>query len=166
VKSGSAFGLKAYAGRRGIRGHVCYPDGFSSLKTTRFAWAADADLPKRQAAFMAHAMMSVALAGFDATVDVAAWQSKPSFAIIATEDRALNSTLARWTCQRSGTDTTEVRGSHYSGRDICAQGTNNLGVKAARVRASAVEPAGISTSTARMRLHSEMSYHGGRKVSF
>jgi hypothetical protein len=37
---------------------------------------------------------------------------------------------------------------------------------AARVRAPAVEPAGISTSTARMRLQSEMSYHGGRKVSF
>ena len=61
---------------------------------------------------MAHAQMPVAAAAFDAPVTVAAWRDKPSYAIIATQDRALNPKLARFMYKRSGAHVTEIRGSH------------------------------------------------------
>jgi len=45
-------------------------------------------------------------------VTVAAWRDKPSYGIIATEDRALNPKLARWMYERSGAQITEIKGSH------------------------------------------------------
>jgi pimeloyl-ACP methyl ester carboxylesterase len=88
------------------------PDGFISVKPERFAADVGADLPAAQADYLARSQMPVAAAAFDATVTSAAWRSKPSFAIIATQDRALNPRLARWMYDRSGARVTEIKGSH------------------------------------------------------
>jgi pimeloyl-ACP methyl ester carboxylesterase len=87
-------------------------DGFIFVDPAKFVGDVAADLPKRQAQFMANAQMPVAAAAFDAQVTVAAWRDKPSYAIIATEDRALNPKLARWMYERSGAHVTEIKGSH------------------------------------------------------
>lgn len=87
-------------------------DGFIFVDPAKFPADVAADVPKAQAQFMAHAQMPVAAAAFDAPVTVAAWHDKPSFAIIATEDRALNPKLARFMYKRSGAKVTEIRGSH------------------------------------------------------
>lgn len=87
-------------------------DGFIFVDPARFATDVAADLPRAQAQFMANAQVPVAAAAFDAPVTVAAWHRKPSYGIIATEDRELNPKLARWMYERSGARITEIAGSH------------------------------------------------------
>lgn len=87
-------------------------DGFIFIDPTKFPSDVAADLPRAQAEFLANSQMPVAAAAFDAQVSVAAWHDKPTYAIIATEDRELNPKLARWMCERSGAKTIEVRAGH------------------------------------------------------
>jgi pimeloyl-ACP methyl ester carboxylesterase len=88
-------------------------DGYIFIDPDKFAADVGTDLPPAQADYMANAQMPVAAAAFDAPVTVAAWHDKPSYGIIATEDRALNPMLARWMYQRSGAKTTEVKANHF-----------------------------------------------------
>jgi pimeloyl-ACP methyl ester carboxylesterase len=87
-------------------------DGFIFIDPTTFAADVAADVPPAQAKFMANSQMPIAAAAFDAPVTVAAWHDKPSYGIIATADHALNPELARWMYKRSGTQITEINGSH------------------------------------------------------
>lgn len=87
-------------------------DGFIFIDRDKFAAEIGTDLPPAQAEFMADAQMPVAAAAFDAPVTVAAWHDKPSYGIVATEDRALNPMLARWMYKRSGAKTTEIKANH------------------------------------------------------
>jgi pimeloyl-ACP methyl ester carboxylesterase len=87
-------------------------DGFVFLDPVKFAADFGADLPKAQAEFMAHSQMPVSGAAFNAKLTVAAWRDKPSYAIIATEDRALDPERARWMAKRAGSKVTVVKASH------------------------------------------------------
>jgi pimeloyl-ACP methyl ester carboxylesterase len=87
-------------------------DGFIFIDPAKYAADVGADLPPAQAKFMANAQMPVAATAFSAPVTVAAWHDKPSYAIIATADRALNPKLARWMYQRSGAKVIEIKSSH------------------------------------------------------
>jgi pimeloyl-ACP methyl ester carboxylesterase len=87
-------------------------DGFIFIDPNRFAADVATDLPAAQAEYMANSQMPVAQAAFDAPVTVAAWHDKPSYGIVATADRALNPTLARWMYKRSGAKVTEVEANH------------------------------------------------------
>ncbi len=87
-------------------------DGFLFLDPAKFAADFGADLSPALARFMAHAQMPLAAAALDAPVTVAAWRDKPSYAIVATEDRALNPKLARWMYARSKATVTEIKASH------------------------------------------------------
>lgn len=87
-------------------------DGFIFVDSTKFAADVGADLPPAQSQFMANSQMPIAAAACDAPVKVAAWRDKPSFAIVATADRALNPQLARWMYKRSGAKVTEIEASH------------------------------------------------------
>jgi pimeloyl-ACP methyl ester carboxylesterase len=87
-------------------------DGFFFVDPNRFPADVAADLPREQAEFMADSQVPVAAAAFAAPVAVAAWHDKPSYGIIATEDRELNPALARWMYERSGTSVTLIKASH------------------------------------------------------
>jgi pimeloyl-ACP methyl ester carboxylesterase len=87
-------------------------DGFLFIDPAKFAADVATDLPPAQAEYMANSQMPVAAAAFDAPVTVAAWHDKPSYGIVATEDRALNPKLARWMYKRSGAKTTEIKANH------------------------------------------------------
>ena len=52
------------------------------------------------------------MAALDAKVTVAAWQTKPSWFIVATEDGSIDPALLRSTAARIGATTTEIEGSH------------------------------------------------------
>jgi hypothetical protein len=69
-------------------------DGFLFVDPTKFAFDVAADLPPAQAEYMADSQMPVAAAAFDTTVTVAAWHDKPTYGIVATDDRVLNPRLA------------------------------------------------------------------------
>jgi pimeloyl-ACP methyl ester carboxylesterase len=87
-------------------------DGFVFFDPAKFAADFGADLPKAQAEFMAHSQMPVSGAAFNAKLTAAAWRDKPSYAIIATEHRALNPKLALWMAKRAGSHATVVKASH------------------------------------------------------
>jgi pimeloyl-ACP methyl ester carboxylesterase len=87
-------------------------DGYLFLAPTKFAADFAADLPPAQAQFMAISQMPVAGAAFGAPSPVAAWRDKPSYAIVATQDKALNPELERWMYARSGSKVTEIKASH------------------------------------------------------
>jgi pimeloyl-ACP methyl ester carboxylesterase len=56
--------------------------------------------------------MPVSGAAFNTKLTTAAWHDKPSYAIIATQDRALDPETARWMAKRAGSKVTEVQASH------------------------------------------------------
>jgi pimeloyl-ACP methyl ester carboxylesterase len=87
-------------------------DGFVFVDPTKFAADVGADLPKAQAEFMAHSQMPVLGAVFNTKLTVAAWHDKPSYAIIATQDRELNPELAQRMAKRAGSKVTMVKASH------------------------------------------------------
>jgi pimeloyl-ACP methyl ester carboxylesterase len=49
---------------------------------------------------------------FGATLAHAAWRTKPSWAVIATEDRAFDLAMLRHMAERIGAEVTEVAASH------------------------------------------------------
>ena len=66
-------------------------DGFVFLDPAKFGYAdIGADLPKATADFMARSQMPILGAAFSTKLTAAAWRGKPSYAIIATEDHALD----------------------------------------------------------------------------
>jgi pimeloyl-ACP methyl ester carboxylesterase len=87
-------------------------DGFVFVDPTKFAADVGADLPKAQAEFMAHSQMPVLGAVFNTKLAAAAWHDKPSYAIIATQDRELNPEFAQRMAKRAGSKVTMVKASH------------------------------------------------------
>lgn len=87
-------------------------DGFAYLNAGRFRAGFAADTDEADAAFLRDAQVPIAMAALAAPVTVAAWQSKPSWYVVATEDGAIAPDLLRSTARRIGARTTEVPGSH------------------------------------------------------
>lgn len=87
-------------------------DGYAYLDPAHYQEDFAADLPKADTDFMADTQMLVAVECLQAPVSVAAWHEKPSYAIVATEDRSLNPDLQRFMYQRSKSKVTELVGSH------------------------------------------------------
>ncbi|HEY1676697.1 MAG TPA: alpha/beta hydrolase [Candidatus Sulfotelmatobacter sp.] len=87
-------------------------DGFLFVDPTKFASDVAADLPAAQAKYMADSQMPVASAAFDTAVTIAAWHDKPTYGIVATDDRVLNPRLAHWMYKRSRAQVSEVKASH------------------------------------------------------
>lgn len=71
-----------------------------------------ADVPGRQAEFLAHAQRPTATAAFTAKLSVAAWRIKPVWAIVARQDRTLSPDLMRFMYARSKAKVTELDASH------------------------------------------------------
>lgn len=87
-------------------------DGFAYLNAKRFHAGFAADTSEADAAFLRDAQVPIAMASLAAPVTVAAWKTKPSWYVVATEDGAIAPELLRSTARRIGADTTEVPGSH------------------------------------------------------
>ena len=86
-------------------------DGFIFLDPAKFA-DVGADLPKAAAEFMARSQMPILAAAFSTKLTVAAWRDKPSYVIIASEDRILDEAIARRMANRAGSKVTVLKGSH------------------------------------------------------
>lgn len=87
-------------------------DGFIFLDPAKFAVDVGADLPKTTAEFMARSQMPILGTAFSTKLTVAAWHQKPSYAIIATEDRSLDPAIARRMANRAGSKVTVIKGGH------------------------------------------------------
>lgn len=88
------------------------PDGFLYLDPKVYAADFAADIPRAEAEFMAHSQVFPARAAFDTKIQEAAWRTKKSWALIATDDRAIHPDLMRTMAKRAGSQTMDVKGSH------------------------------------------------------
>ncbi len=98
---------------------VQYPVGSGSetateflIKPEQFHAAFAADLPEKQAALMAATQRPVAEAAFGEPSGPPAWKRLPSWAVVATGDKAAGADVVRSMAERAGADITEAEGSH------------------------------------------------------
>lgn len=87
-------------------------DGFAFLNADKFKAGFAGDTSDADAAFLRDSQVPIAMEALKAKVTVAAWKSKPSWYIVATEDGAIDPKLLRSTARRIGAKTSEVKGSH------------------------------------------------------
>jgi pimeloyl-ACP methyl ester carboxylesterase len=83
-----------------------------AIDPAKFHDAFAADLPEKQAAAMAATQRPVAAAAFAEPNGAPAWKNLPSWAVVATGDKAAGSDVVRSMAQRAGAAITEVEGSH------------------------------------------------------
>ena len=78
----------------------------------RFHDAFAADLPEEQTAVMAATQRPVAELAFSEQTGAPAWKDLPSWAVVATGDKAAGSDVVRSMAERAGATVTEAEGSH------------------------------------------------------
>lgn len=87
-------------------------EGFVIVNPKTFHADFAADLPAREANFMAISQVPVSTSVFGTPITNAAWHNKPSWYAVATEDRMINPELERFMAKRAGSTMIEVKGSH------------------------------------------------------
>ncbi len=63
---------------------------------------------------MADSQAPVSASVFASTISVAAWKTKPSWYLVATDDHVIPAEAARFMAKRAGAKVTEIKGSHAS----------------------------------------------------
>ncbi|WP_449394395.1 alpha/beta fold hydrolase [Devosia riboflavina] len=88
------------------------PDGFGFINDDKFKAGFAHDTTDADAAFMRDTQVPINMAVFSTTLENAAWRTKPSWAVIATEDHAFDLAMLRHMANRIGAEITEVAASH------------------------------------------------------
>jgi pimeloyl-ACP methyl ester carboxylesterase len=83
-----------------------------AINPARFHDAFAADLPAEEAAVLAATQRPVAELAFSEPTGVPAWKALPSWAVVATGDKAAGTDVIRSMAKRAGATITEVEGSH------------------------------------------------------
>jgi pimeloyl-ACP methyl ester carboxylesterase len=87
-------------------------DGYLLLDTSKFAASFAADLPKEKAEFMAHAQVPWGVQALTGEISEPAWKAKPSWYLVATDDRMIPPAAQRAMSKRAGSAVSESAGSH------------------------------------------------------
>ena len=87
-------------------------DGYLFLDKAKFAASFAADLDAEKAAFLADSQVPWGVAALDGAITEPAWKSKPSWYLVATEDRMIPPAAQRAMSKRAGSTVVEVSGSH------------------------------------------------------
>lgn len=87
-------------------------DGFMFLDRERFPDSFAGDVDRERAEFLAASQVPWGLAGVNAPVTTAAWQSKPSHYLVVTEDKMIPPHAQRQMAGRAKATVKEVAGSH------------------------------------------------------
>lgn len=87
-------------------------DGYLFLDPAVFGADFAGDLPKSQSSFMAISQMPVNSKAFGTPIKAPAWKTKPTYAVVATQDRIINPDLERSMYKRANAHVTELKGSH------------------------------------------------------
>jgi pimeloyl-ACP methyl ester carboxylesterase len=89
-------------------------DGYFYIDPAAFHADFAADLSADQAAFMAASQVLISADSFTHKVTNPAWKSKPSWYMVATEDRSINPDQERMMAKRMNAKTVEVKSSHVA----------------------------------------------------
>jgi pimeloyl-ACP methyl ester carboxylesterase len=87
-------------------------DGFLLLEREKFHDSFAADVSADEAAFMADSQVPWGVEALSAPVSEAAWRNKPSWYLVATEDRMIPPSAQRSMSERAGATVEEAAGSH------------------------------------------------------
>jgi pimeloyl-ACP methyl ester carboxylesterase len=87
-------------------------DGFLFLDLEKFHASFAGDVPAELAEFMADSQVPWGVDALGGTISEPAWRSKPSWYLVATDDRMIPPAAQRAMAERAGATTVEVAGSH------------------------------------------------------
>ena len=87
-------------------------DGFLFLDREKFRASFAGDVPEQQAAFMADSQVPWGMDALGGSISEPAWRSKPSWYLVATEDRMIPPAAQRAMSERAGSTVIEASGSH------------------------------------------------------
>ncbi|MFD4559746.1 alpha/beta fold hydrolase [Streptomyces sp. NPDC058469] len=87
-------------------------DGFLFLDREKFAASFAGDLPADDAQFLADSQVPWGLDALGGAITQPAWRTKPSFYLVATDDRMIPPPAQRVMAERAGATVTETGGSH------------------------------------------------------
>lgn len=87
-------------------------DGFLFLDRDKFAASFAGDVPEAQAAFMADSQVPWGLSALSGSITEPAWRIKPSWYLVAADDRMIPPAAQRAMAERAGSTVAEVAGSH------------------------------------------------------
>jgi pimeloyl-ACP methyl ester carboxylesterase len=87
-------------------------DGYLFLDKAKFPASFAADVDPEKAAFMADSQVPWGVAALSGKISEPAWRAKPSWYLIATEDKMIPPDAQRAMSKRAGSTVVEVKGSH------------------------------------------------------
>lgn len=87
-------------------------DGYLFLERAKFATSFAADVDAEKAAFMADSQVPWGVGALSGTISEPAWRAKPSWYLVATEDKMIPPAAQRAMSKRAGSTVVEVKGSH------------------------------------------------------
>jgi pimeloyl-ACP methyl ester carboxylesterase len=87
-------------------------DGYLFLDKAKFHAAFAADVDAEKAAFMADSQVPWGVGALSGAISEPAWKSKPSWYLVATDDRMIPPPAQRFMSERAGSAVSEVSGSH------------------------------------------------------
>jgi pimeloyl-ACP methyl ester carboxylesterase len=87
-------------------------DGYLFLDKAKFAASFAADVDREKAAFMADSQVPWGVDALAGAVSEPAWKAKPSWYMVATEDKMIPPAAQRSMSKRAGSTVVEVSGSH------------------------------------------------------
>ena len=87
-------------------------DGYLSLDKAKFADAFAADVAQEKAEFMANSQVPWGLDALNGTITQPAWKTKPSWYLVATDDKMIPPPAQQFMSKRAGSTVVESPGSH------------------------------------------------------
>jgi len=87
-------------------------DGFGYVSPAKFKAGFAHDVTDTDAAFMSASQAPINMAAFGTKLENAAWRTKPSWAVIATEDKAFDQAMLIHMAERINAKITKVSASH------------------------------------------------------
>lgn len=87
-------------------------DGYLFLDKTQFPASFAADVEAGKAEFMADSQVPWGVEALNGTISQPAWKAKPSWYLVATDDRMIPPPAQRFMAERAGATVVEVAGSH------------------------------------------------------
>ena len=87
-------------------------DGFLALDKAKFAASFAADVSPEKAEFMANSQVPWGVAALTGAISEPAWKGKPSWYLVATDDRMIPPPAQRMMAKRANATIAEARGSH------------------------------------------------------
>jgi pimeloyl-ACP methyl ester carboxylesterase len=88
------------------------PDGFGFIKPDSFKAGFAGDASDADAAFLRDSQVPIRMSAFGEKLTTAAWRSRPSWAVIATDDKAFDQRMLDAMAKRIGARVTKVKASH------------------------------------------------------